>query len=422
VREETNMKRVYLFLLVLIALPLVMPARSEAIPAFARKHGFNCMMCHTAYPKLNDWGQRFRDNGYQVPGQQGREKNVFETPPPLALRTSTGLNGFHRPGQSTEGFDLMGLDLLAAGVLVKNVGMFLVYTPRIDEPAADFAGSGPSQPGALESANVIFSNICSGAFNFRVGRFEPAYHLFSSKRSYYLLEPYEVYEFDSPANDFVFNDNQTGVELTGHFRSGFKYGAGVVNGTGTTPDNNTAKDYYGVISQGFGAGDGESAGQRISAFGYFGEEPIALQPAAAASPTGEGASKSNHPIYRYGGSASLNWKTFNLELFFLMGVDDKHFGTPDLNKSYKFNGGFAELDYAGLMNNRLVASALFNFINPPDTDKDRKLNAYSGLLRCYMGDWTAVNIALHAEYTYRRTGDTNVLKEHLYSLLVDFAF
>ncbi len=416
------MKRAHLFLLVLIALPIVAPARSEAIPAFARKYGFNCMMCHTAYPKLNDWGQRFRDNGYQVPGQEGREKGMFETPLPLALRTSTGFNGFDSGGFTTGGFDVNGLDLLAAGVLHKNVSVLLIYTPRIDEPTGDFTGETPSQPGALESASVIFSNICTPALNARVGRFEPAYHLFSSKRSYYLREPYEAYDFGTPANDFLFSDNQMGLELTGHFRMGFKYAAGVVNGSGITPDNNKQKDYYAVLSQKIGPGDGESAGQRISAFGYYGSQPTAQRPVEPVSPTGEAAIEHNKPMYRFGGSASLNWRTLNLELLFLQGIDDKAFSTPDLDKSYKFNGGFAELDYAGLWNNRLVASALFNFVNPPDSDKERKINTYSGLVRCYMGDWNAVNVAVHGEYTYRRTGDEDVLKEHIYSLLVDFAF
>ncbi len=416
------MKRACIFALVLIALPLIMPARSDAIPAFAKKYGFNCMMCHTAYPKLNDWGQRFRDNGYQMPGQQGREKNIFDTPPPIALRTSTGFNGYDAAGNTTGGFDLMGLDLLVAGVLHKNVSVLLIYTPRIDEPTADFTGSGPSQPGALESASVIFSNLGCSALNVRVGRFEPAFHLISSKRSYYLLESYEIYDFATPANNFLLSDNQTGVELTGHFRMGFKYGAGIVNGSGATPDNNKPKDYYVTLSQKIGPGDGESAGQRIAVFGYYGSQPLAFLSASAASPTGEAASAPNKPLYRFGGAASLNWRTLNLELFFLQGIDDKAFSTPTLNKDYDFNGGFAELDYAGLWNNRLVASALFNFVNPPDSDKERKVNAYSGLLRYYLGDWTAVNVALHAEYTYRRTGDTNPLKEHIYSMLVDFAF
>ena len=45
-------------------------------------------MCHVAFPKLNDFGQRFRDNGYQF--LQGKDDPVTFTPGyvPIALRTT----------------------------------------------------------------------------------------------------------------------------------------------------------------------------------------------------------------------------------------------------------------------------------------------------------------------------------------------
>jgi hypothetical protein len=33
-----------------------------AIPAFARKYSLPCSACHEAWPKLNNFGQVFRDN------------------------------------------------------------------------------------------------------------------------------------------------------------------------------------------------------------------------------------------------------------------------------------------------------------------------------------------------------------------------
>lgn len=428
------MNKTRLFLLFLAALPLIAPARGNAIPAFAKKYGFNCMMCHTAYPKLNDWGQRFRDNGYQLPGQQGKEKNIFDTPPPIALRTGAGFNGYDTDAGTTGGFGVKGLDLLAAGVLHKNVSVLLIYTPRIDEPTGDYTGASESQPGALESASIIFSNVVPDILNLRIGRFEPVYHAVSSKRSYYLLESYEIYDFVPRAGQtFVFNDNQVGIEATGHLRMGFKYGLGVVNGTGATPDNNKFKDVYASLSQTIGAGDGQSAGQRIGVFGYYGkmarQAGIECDSAGycwptspVVSPTGEGILAKDASFYRYGASGSFNWRTLNLQVVYLRGVDAKEFNPAELDKEYEFDGGFAEVDYAGLWNNRLVASALYNWVAPPDYDKNKKLAAYSGLLRYYLGDWTAVNVALHAEYTYRETGDTNPLKENIYSMLVDFAF
>jgi len=434
-------KKIFIILLVLIALPLVAPAPGQAIPAFARKYGFNCMMCHTAYPKLNDWGQRYRDNGYQLPGQAGKEKTAFDSHTPIALRTSTGFNGYSAKAnedanyRTTGGFGLRGLDLLAAGVMHKNISVLVIYTPRIDEPFADYTGSGESQPGALESASIVFSNIIPDALNVRVGRFEPAYHLFSSKRSYFLLSPYDIYEYPTGGNDFLFGDNQIGCEATGHFRMGFKYGLGVVNGTGAKSDNNKFKDVYLTLSQTIGAGDGQSAGQRIGAFVYYGKQPtiariyasaldtIGTMPGAV-SPTGEYDGGDNGAYYRYGGSASLNWKTFNLEAMYMRALDDKAFNALDPAKNYEYDGGFVELDYAGLANNRLVASALYNWVAPPSyDDENARISAYSGLLRYYVGDWSAVNVAVHGEYTHRKleAGETT-MTEDIYSMLVDFAF
>ena len=45
---------------------------ANAIPAFARKYGFSCNVCHVpGFPKLNDFGNIFRDQGFQLGGGPG---------------------------------------------------------------------------------------------------------------------------------------------------------------------------------------------------------------------------------------------------------------------------------------------------------------------------------------------------------------
>ncbi len=421
------MKKLILILCIAIGVISFLPDSSGAIPAFARKYGFNCNMCHTSFTKLNDFGQRYRDNGYQIPGQEGKEETSFTSAPPISMRTSAGLILSHDSDTShtTSGFHLNGLDLLAAGVMHKNVSFLIIYTPRIDEPSADYTGSdngaNPSQPGALESANIVFSNLIPGAFNLRVGRFEPAYHLFSSKRTYYLIQPYEVYGFATPNNSFVFDDNQIGVEASGHFRSGFKYAGGIVNGTGASPDNNNAKDLYGTISRTIGRGDGQSSGQRVAGFAYLGWQPTVLTDPYVGS-AGDADGKANKSFYRVGGSLSMNYTTFNLMGYFMYGSDNKALASDTTSQDYQYSGGFVRLDYAGLANNRLMTSALFNWVTPPSEDDARKISAFSLLARYYLGDWTAVNVALHAEYTYRQVGSDEKTKQHDFAALVDFDF
>ena len=59
--------RLFNALMVFVFLGLL-PQAVFAIPAFGRKYGKPCQTCHVAIPKLNDFGERVRVNGYQLPG------------------------------------------------------------------------------------------------------------------------------------------------------------------------------------------------------------------------------------------------------------------------------------------------------------------------------------------------------------------
>jgi hypothetical protein len=396
-----------------------------AIPAFARKYGFNCNMCHVAYPKLNDFGQRFRDSGYQIPGQAGLEQTVFETAIPIALRTSAGHTLYKDSQNTSTGFHLYGLDLLAGGVLHKNISFFFVYTPRIDDPAADYSGPGPgnnpSQLAAIESANVVFSNLVQDKLNVRIGRFEPAYQLLSAKRLYYLRQSFEIYSFAGSRNPFDFSANQFGIEATGRFQGSVKYAVGVVNGSGGDPDNSTFKDAYFALSKTIGKGEGQSAGQRVGVFGYLGRQPTDVR-GTLVSPDGDTNGSQNRGFSRVGGDISLNWKTLNFQAMAFRGVDDRAFNDLKPAENYSFWGGVAQLDWAGLPNNRLVTSLMYNWVRPPSDGHAPTANSYSALGRYYLGSWSAVNVALHAEYTHRGAGAAGLLKDDRLTLLIDFAF
>jgi len=419
------MRKKITILISLAAALLILSQTLSAIPAFARKYSFNCNMCHVAFPKLNDYGQRFRDNGYQIPGQEGLEKTVFQTAIPLALRTTAGYSLYNSDQGTTAGFHLYGLDLLAGGVLHKNISFLFVYTPRIDEPAADFRGpdqgAEPAQLASIESANIVFSNLVPGMLNLRIGRFEPGYQLLSSKRLYYILQPFEFYGFMGSGNGYDFSANHLGIEATGRLKCGLKYGLGYVNGSGGNPDNSAFKDVYFVLSKTHGGGEGQSAGQRLGIFGYFGWQPTDFV-SAIVSPVGDANGKDNRSFYRLGADLSLNWKTFNLQAMALRGVDDKAFNSFDPTKDYSFWGGVVQLDWAGLADNRLVASLMYNWVRPPEIDRLNKLDSFSALVRYYLGSWSAVNVALHAEYTHRSLGADHPVKDDLFTMLLDFDF
>src|ERR1700741_4501626 len=106
--------------------------KSKSIPAFARKYGLACSACHTAWPELNNFGQTFRDNGYQLGND--RDSTIFQNNGYFPVTFPITPN-WHRentnnqpidaiPGDPSsqiagkviqQGFDLSGFDMWAAG-------------------------------------------------------------------------------------------------------------------------------------------------------------------------------------------------------------------------------------------------------------------------------------------------------------------
>ncbi len=85
-------------LLAVLALPLADLA--QAMPVFARQYDMTCAVCHSAYPRLNAFGEQFRDSNYRL--SNWREKTTVDTKddmlalpksPPLALRMQSFVQG-----------------------------------------------------------------------------------------------------------------------------------------------------------------------------------------------------------------------------------------------------------------------------------------------------------------------------------------
>ena len=105
---------------------------ASAIPAFARKYGLRCSACHESWPMLNFFGQKFKDNGYQL--MNDRDAPIWQNPSywpvtfrmtPIWHRVSTNKNqvdgvdglGADEAKISSSGFDLSGLDFHTAGTV-----------------------------------------------------------------------------------------------------------------------------------------------------------------------------------------------------------------------------------------------------------------------------------------------------------------
>src|SRR5258708_13033499 len=92
-RERRGMR-----LLVFAAL-LACVQTAYGIPAFARKYGLPCSACHEAWPMLNNFGQTFKDNGYQL--GNGHDAPIYQEPSywPVMFRTNLL---FHRENNNRQ--------------------------------------------------------------------------------------------------------------------------------------------------------------------------------------------------------------------------------------------------------------------------------------------------------------------------------
>ncbi len=202
--------------------------KASALPAFARKYGLRCSACHESWPMLNYFGQKFKDNGYQL--MNDRDSPIWQNPSywpvtfritPIWHRVSTGRNAVDTYAggaisAATEqriessGFDLSGLDFHTGGTLEKNISFYVL-------PSSD-----PTGAFHFEQVFGRLDNLWGSSWlNVKFGRFELD-NLLSEKRILTLTGNggiYQTYHFIPQGDGNIFGqigDNQFGLEYMGH--------------------------------------------------------------------------------------------------------------------------------------------------------------------------------------------------------------
>ncbi|MGD0162224.1 MAG: hypothetical protein ABSB39_07110 [Candidatus Sulfotelmatobacter sp.] len=272
--------------LFLVPLVLTCSQPAHALPAFARKYGLRCSACHESWPMLNYFGQKFKDNGYQL--MNDRDAPIWQNPgywpvvfriTPIWHRVSTGkvqvdtyTAGAPDGGQaiqrvSSSGFDLSGLDFHTGGTLEKNISFYLL-------PSSD-----PTGAFHFEQVFVRFDNIFhSSWFNFKLGRFELD-NLLSEKRILTLTGNggiYQTYHFMPQGDGNIFGqigDNQLGIEYMGHSADDrTRISASLVSSSDGNVNLSTGANSYSGFFAGSQAFDlGKLGVQRVGFYAMAGE-------------------------------------------------------------------------------------------------------------------------------------------------------
>ena len=253
-----------------------------ALPAFARKYGLRCSACHESWPMLNFFGQKFKDNGYQL--MNDRDAPIWENPVywpvtfrmiPMWHRVSQGKvavdsgDGQVEKRVTSTGFDLSGLDLHTGGTLEKNFSFFLL-------PSSDPAGSFH-----FETVMARLDNLGGSPWlNVKLGKFELD-NLLSEKRILTLTGNggiYQLYHFIPIGDGNIFGqmgDNQLGVEVMGHSANDrTRYSAALLSSNdGSTQLPYGANSYSGFFTASQAFDTGKLGVDRVGFYLMAGEAP-----------------------------------------------------------------------------------------------------------------------------------------------------
>jgi hypothetical protein len=332
---------------------------AHAIPAFARKYGLRCSACHEAWPMLNAFGQKFKDNGYQL--MNDRDAPIWQNNAywPVTMRITPN---WHREstdkvaidqtgGQqriTAHGFDVGGLDILSGGALDKNISFLFVLSS--DETGAFH----------FESVNARFDNLFGSPWlNVKVGKFELD-NIVSEKRGLTLSANgggFQIYHFVPLNDNNIFGgigDNQFGAEWMGHSANDrTRLSAAVIGSTAGNVDLPGSNSYSGFFAGSQAFEIGKLGTQRVGFYAMVGQAPTNTLTSGGEPIAGGGFG--NKHFSRVGFNGIFYLRKLDFQVVTQHGSDNAFFATstqvggptplPPGARSAVWNGAFVETHY-----------------------------------------------------------------------------
>lgn len=386
----------------------LIPGRALAIPAFARQTGMSCTACHDAWPRLNDFGERFRDRGYRT--NEDADKGVWHAleSVPISFRTGVVYQYTATTHQATDTGDVTvqtgtvpfpSGDLYVAAALSNHVSVF-----------SDMSGYSGDGSVSFESAWARLNDLGTSWLNFKLGKQELDLPV-SEHRSLTIFTPFLIYAYHpaGSANGFTLDENQLGVELMGHGDGvGFRYSL-ALSTNGDSPSGNwvSTPTAYGHVTYTLLPRSEVVSRLRFGAMGDVGYWPTSfafLTPPGGTPAIVPGTGGDLRPHGRAGLDAQVEFGPLStplvLSAVWMYGEED---GALVANGSRvaQFHGGFVQLDYTPCL--RLTFGVRFDGVynlqqaDPTQPDNSNQEVGYTGFLRyaLWMAPWGA--LALHLE-------------------------
>jgi hypothetical protein len=347
----------------LLLLQWIVPETCLAMPEFARKYSMSCAACHAAFPRLNAFGEHFRDNNMKLPNWRdntvptGDDRLVLPSYPPLAVRAQAYAQA--REGKSVDPVSGETVDSdsdFQSPYLVK----LLSSAPLSDHITYYFYGifaeKGGNGETVIEDAWFRHDDLFGSGVGMQLGQFQISDLMFA-RETRLSFQDFMVYRMAGITYDRgVLFDRSLGT---------FDIGLGLVNGNGidqnfdiNSPgyrrpdkmfDNNSDKSLFGRIGTSVGPAS-------VGLFGLAGEQANATGPAGLDS----GNRDTDKLIAGLDVSGDMQGKTYWYAQLLWNSWD----GFLDKDKTYNWWGGFAGLDYVA--NDFWTFSALYNYADSGD--------------------------------------------------------
>jgi hypothetical protein len=375
-------------LLVVPALLISPPAHAaEEIPAFARTYGVTCKLCHTAAPKLTDFGENFAGNGFRMaPGESPRDTVAtgdrllqLANRLPLAVRLDAYLQGYANGEVDSDLQTPYNVKILSGGPISGNISYYFYFF--LFERG---------EVGGVEDAFVVVNDLFGLPLDVAVGQFQVSDPLF--KRELRLeFQDYAIYRArvgDQPT-DLTYDRGIVAAADVG----GFTITAQLVNGNGrgeAEPDRQLDNDPFknGMLH----VSRTLLPGVRLGAMGYYGRQ----RGATDGQPTG------SNRVWMAGGDATIALGPLELNGQYLYRDDQRPTFTPN-ETPVVTKGGFVEaiVQPPGA---RWYALALYNRIDASRPLLNVRLGGPSDILRYQTisaggGYLLRTNVRLMAEVT-----------------------
>ena len=347
----------------ILFLQVILPNPAEAIPVFARKYNMSCIACHSAFPRLNAFGEHFRDNNMKLPNwregtvKTGDDRLALPSSAPFAIRAQAYTQA--RRGKSID--PVSGDTDQASSDFQSPYLIKLLSSAPLSEHLTYyfygiFAEKGGNGETIIEDAWFRHDDLFNTGVGMMLGQFQVSDLMFA-RETRLSFQDFMVYRMAGITYDRgVLFDRSVGD---------FDIGLGIVNGNGieenfniNSPgyrrpdkmfDNNSDKSVFARIGTDIGPAS-------VGLFGLSGEQANATGPAGL----NDGTRDTSKRVIGVDLSGDIASKSY----WFAQFLWNRWEGFLDRNKDYDWWGGFIGVDH--IMNDDWTFSALYNFADAND--------------------------------------------------------